>query len=160
MNQSSPSVPGVVPAPADGRSFADLSNYADTLRQVSKPIEGSYAGTIVALAPLTGVSAPMRRGLTRTVARLCRPIWRGKSFTGEEGTNLWLGKAPGRRFGDFTQVVADGVLLLTYDLGSNPLLLRRIRADLWDIGAGTYLGRMRYESARGSHTLMYYTLER
>ncbi|MAS55697.1 MAG: hypothetical protein CMJ44_13940 [Pimelobacter sp.] len=160
MNKNAALTAGSIPAPANGYSVPDIDSYAATLRQVTEPIEGTYRGTIVAADALSGLPPVLRRALTHAIGATSAPVWRGKSFTQRTGTNLWLGRRHQKAFGGFTQDINNGVLILDYNIDDNPRAVRPIRGDLWELGAGTYVGRMRYETNANSRTLIYFTLER
>ncbi|MDY6809917.1 MAG: hypothetical protein SW127_12985 [Actinomycetota bacterium] len=153
---------GQVPSPADGLSVTNIDHLISGLNRVSAPIDGNYRGTIVALGSLNRLPRPLRTGLTQLISRSATPIWRGKTFDGAQGANLWMRGERPMQFGGYDQVIGeDGALLLNYDVSANPRPLTGIRGDLWELGAGTYLGRMRYQSQRSnSMTIMYFTLER
>lgn len=160
MTQNPPEL-GEILAADHGQSVTDVDEMVAGLTRVDNPIEGVFKGTIVSIGSLSGLPSGPRTLLTRIISRISAPIWRGKLFGDSEGVNLWLRRSNGAKFGAFKQTRTEaGELLLDYCLPKNPRVLRAIRGDLWETGAGSYLGRMRYEMGRGSTTLMYFTLER
>ncbi|MFF2083411.1 hypothetical protein ACFVVM_06525 [Nocardia sp. NPDC058176] len=143
-----------VPRPCEGRDFTDLAaRMADAPPLITSP-NGDYTGTIVAVIGLHRLPRPFRIPLTRTLALLGRPLWRGKRFTADTGTNLWLTH---RSFGTFVPGTPRAEAIpLDYDHPTNPRPLRRITGELTQLGPAVYLGAM----SIGRRRLMYFTLHR
>jgi hypothetical protein len=155
--------------PVDARSLARM-----TMRELDElfaeldvashgELQGRKRGRVLAVSGLDWIPGVARSALFGLVNQL--PIWRGKSFEGEFGANVWL--LPGHRlqFARFLVREApalDGagtVLRLDYDVNANPTPLRRILGELRHLGPGLFLARTQYLWGDRVVKVLYFTLE-
>lgn len=150
-----------IPTSRDGLGFADL---ASLMNDSPSPVvlAGDYTGRIVSLIALQRLPGMLRTPITSIVAMLARPIWRGKRFDGNTGTNLWIGRRRPRTFGDFAITTAqDGHhAALDYDQRTNPRPVRLITGEAAAMGHGVFIAAMYLTVMRRRITLMYFTLDR
>lgn len=150
-----------IPTSRDGLGFADL---ASLMNASPSPVvlAGDYTGRIVSLIALQRLPGMLRTPITSIVAMLARPIWRGKRFDGNTGTNLWIGRRRPRTFGDFAITTAqDGHhAALDYDQRTNPRPVRLITGEAAAMGPGVFIAAMYLTVMRRRITLMYFTLDR
>lgn len=125
-------------------------------------IDGHWRGTLMAIAGLQRLPRPLARGLYRAFATPVVP-WAGKSFDGDAGANRWF-SVRGPVFLRFrvesvpSEVDGQPVVLLDYNLPSNPAPARRIRGEVRHLGSGALLARMNSTTRRGYARVLYFTL--
>lgn len=125
-------------------------------------IDGQRHGTLMAIAGLQRLPRPLARGLYRALATPVVP-WAGKSFDGDAGGNRWF-SVRGPVFLRFrvqtalSEVDGQPVVLLDYNLPSNPRPARMIRGEVRRLGSGALLARMNLATRRGYVRVLYFTL--
>ncbi len=127
-----------------------------------REIDGQWRGTLMAIAGVQRLPRPLARGIYRLLATPLVP-WAGKSFDGETGANRWFSKrGPAFLRFDIKTIasVVDGepVVLLDYDVPSNPRPARMIRGEVRRLGSGALLARMNLATRRGYVRVLYFTL--
>lgn len=153
--------PVPVPTSRDGLRFTDLASLMKA-SPTSVDLAGDYRGRIVSLAALQRLPGMLRIPITSIIAILTRPVWRGKRFDGNVGTNLWLRNRRPRTFGDFTISTAEQGhhRILNYDRHANPRPLRRVTGKVAALGPGVCIAAMYLTIAGRKITLMYFTLDK
>ena len=141
----------------------ELADLFETLPLPERTPEGAWHGTLMAITGLERLPRALRSGLARVLDTPVNP-WRGKTFDGDQGSNLWL---PGlaRRFAHYRVERRDSpvdgrpVLWLDYDQPDNPAPVRGIRGEARRLRTGLLLCRMNWQGRNGElHTLLYFTL--
>jgi hypothetical protein len=126
-------------------------------------LQGHKRGRVMAMSGFDWVPGIARSTVLRFVNQL--PIWRGKNFEGEFGTNAWLlggGRLQFARYLVREAPALDGrgmVIRLDYDVAANPRPLRRIVGELRHLGPGLFLARMQYLWGERVVKILYFTLE-
>lgn len=126
-------------------------------------LQGHKRGRVMAVSGFDWVPGIARSTVLRFVNEL--PIWRGKNFEGEFGTNVWLlggGQLQFARYLVREAPALDGrgpVIRLDYDVAANPRPLRRIVGELRHLGPGLFLARMQYLWGDRVVKILYFTLE-
>lgn len=126
-------------------------------------LDGAWQGRLMAITGLGFLPRALATGLWHVLGWPVNP-WRGKAFHQGLGANQWFG-APGLSFGRYA--VQAGVaqpdrqpcLHLNYNLPDNPFWLRPIRGEARQCGRGRLLCRMNWQSRRGLHRVLYFTLQ-
>ncbi|MDD3764268.1 MAG: hypothetical protein PHP86_13350 [Nevskiales bacterium] len=158
-------MPAIEQPPADllGQRQAELDELFATLAPVSAAqADGYWRGTLMAILGFGWLPRPLARLWYRLLRTPLNP-WRGKSFAQGGGANRWFG-VRGPAFGRFklreTHSPIDGqpVLWLDYDIPENPRFLRPIRGEARMLGNGLVLARMNWQTRRGLHRVLYFTL--
>ena len=126
-------------------------------------LQGHKRGRVIAVSGFDWVPGVARSTVLRFVNEL--PIWRGKNFEGEFGTNAWLLGSARLQFARYLVREApalDGqgpVIRLDYDVAANPRPLRKIVGELRQLGPGLFLARMQYLWGDRVVKILYFTLE-
>lgn len=141
----------------------ELTDLFETLPVPTSPPEGAWHGTLMAITGLERLPRGLRAALARILDTPVNP-WRGKTFDGNRGSNLWL-PGVGARFAHYRVQACDSpvdgrpVFWLDYNQPENPRMLRGIRGEARRLRDGLLLCRMNWRDRAGElHTLLYFTL--
>lgn len=142
--------------------FASLGNINSSNNSGDLP-QGVFRGRLFGIRGISALPRPLFRLLYRVLASFINP-WKGKSFSGNEGANIWLSASGAVSFGHYHVAQGEGedgqpLLTLNYQHPRNPALLRPIRGEARPLGNGVWLARMRWQGRHGLSTLLYFTLE-
>lgn len=123
---------------------------------------GRWHGTLMAIGGLQHLPRVLRSAVNLLLDTPVNP-WRGKSFQGDTGSNLWL-PGFGARFAHYriehrgSPVDGQPVIWLDYDVAENPAWLRPIRGEARQLREGILLCRMNWQTRRHLVPLLYFTL--
>lgn len=140
----------------------ELAELMATLNPPATVPDGAWHGTLTAIAGLQHLPRPLR-GLVGLLLDTPVNPWRGKTFAGTTGSNLWL-PGFGARFAHYrierrdSPVDGKPVIWLSYDVPENPRWLRPIRGEARQLNDGLLLCRMNWQAGNGLVPLLYFTL--
>ena len=125
--------------------------------------QGVMRGFLFAISGIDALPRPLRSLIYRLLASVINP-WKGKSFHGDSGANLWLARSGSLSFAHYhiTHAMADDgkpVLALDYRHPRTPKLLHPVRGEARQLSDGVWLARMRWQTRSKLPVLLYFTLE-
>ncbi len=126
-------------------------------------LQGTLHGRLAATVGLASLPPVIRKRVFALTHAEFFP-WRGKSFSGDRGANVWVSAKRGIRFAAYSMRVeaahdrSGPVLRLDYDVKENLAPLRRILGEVRTLGPGLYLGRMYYRIGGRAVRVLYFTL--
>lgn len=144
----------------------DLFNTLPTSVKADDAPQGTYRGALMAIAGVQHLPRTISSLLYRLLSTPLNP-WRGKTFSANEGANVWFSARGYLRFGRYHSAATEQGLELDYnaiqdDMPVNPRILRGIRGEARFLQNGVWLARMRWQRAPGDAstrtTLLYFLL--
>jgi len=128
--------------------------------------QGTYKGALMAIAGVQHLPRKVGALVYRLLSTPLNP-WRGKTFSADEGANVWFSAQGYLRFGRFHSTSSEQGLELDYsaiqdDIPVNPEILRGIRGEARFLQNGVWLARMRWQrdaqNPSTRTTLLYFVL--
>ncbi|EDM74307.1 hypothetical protein PPSIR1_32235 [Plesiocystis pacifica SIR-1] len=146
-------------------SLAQIDAVFESLEPVPLgQLQGDLRGKVVGAPGVDWLPSPVRAALLRVVNEL--PVWRGKSFEGEFGSDAWLLPDHSLRFArylvreDVASLAGEGpVTRLEYDVAANPRAVRLVVGEIRELGDGVLLARTQLRLGERVIKLVYFTLE-
>jgi hypothetical protein len=145
------------------KSFKELDAiFAALPSPVSLDVDGHYWGKLLATRGLTLIPFFIRRPLVWAFEKILFLNWKGKSFSGEKGINLFKSYENPKKALPFKvglSISRDGsgqVVQLDYNIEKNPKKFRKILGEARQLNESEWLAKMYY----GDKNWLYYILKK